>query len=72
MVLPPTCGVSYTAHSGGGCRLRIHLSAPCAHDEIRGHRLPFDVPQSHDRDRLTTSQKLARGSVVQECKGSHA
>jgi Transposase domain (DUF772) len=35
-----------------GCRLRIHLSAPVAHDEIRDRRLLTDCPQSRTRDRL--------------------
>ena len=26
------------------CRLRIHLSAPCAHDEVRDHRLQSRLP----------------------------
>ena len=49
------------------CRLRIHLSAPCAHDEVRDHRLQSRLPSikssrpSHDS--AVASPGLGRSGV---------
>ena len=68
----PPSGPDHMVPSEVVRRLRIHLSAPNAHDEIRDRRPLRDFPQSVHRDRLTTSQKDVRGSVAQECKVSLA